>query len=101
MPARPAARRGVLSANVHRRHMTKGQRAMAVAMIYPEPERFSVAGRRHPVAGVFVGTFESEDPSIIRRQFVTEHKVNSHINCKKAPNTTIPIAVPKQRNDFL
>lgn len=25
----------VLSANIHRRHMTKGQRAMAVAMIYP------------------------------------------------------------------
>lgn len=28
----------ILSANIHRRHMTKGQRAMAVAMIYPEPE---------------------------------------------------------------
>ena len=26
----------VLSANIHRRHMTKGQRAMAVAMIYPK-----------------------------------------------------------------
>lgn len=26
----------VLSANIHRRHMTKGQRAMAVAMVYPE-----------------------------------------------------------------
>lgn len=26
----------VLSANIHRRHMTKGQRAIAVAMIYPE-----------------------------------------------------------------
>ena len=26
-------------ANIHRRHMTKGQRAMAVAMIYPEPEQ--------------------------------------------------------------
>lgn len=33
----------VLSANIHRRHMTKGQRAMAVAMIYPEPKR----GRGH------------------------------------------------------
>jgi ParB-like chromosome segregation protein Spo0J len=29
----------VLSANIHRRHMTKGQRAMAVAKIYPEPEK--------------------------------------------------------------
>jgi len=29
----------VISANVHRRHMTAGQRAMAVAMIRPDPER--------------------------------------------------------------
>ncbi len=29
----------VLSANIHRRNMTKGQRAMAVAKIYPEPEK--------------------------------------------------------------
>jgi hypothetical protein len=29
----------VLSANVHRRHMTAGQRAIAVAVIYPESEK--------------------------------------------------------------
>ena len=29
----------MLSANIFSRHMTKGQRAMAVAMIYPEPKR--------------------------------------------------------------
>lgn len=29
----------VVSANINRRHMTKGQRAMAVAMIYPTPEK--------------------------------------------------------------
>jgi hypothetical protein len=29
----------VISANIRRRHMTKGQRAMAVAMIYPEAEK--------------------------------------------------------------
>ncbi len=29
----------VISANIHRRHMTKGQQAMAVAMIYPEAEK--------------------------------------------------------------
>ena len=26
----------VLSANVHRRHLTKGQQAMAIALIYPD-----------------------------------------------------------------
>ena len=39
MPARPAALWGVFSANIHRRRMTKGQRAMVVAKIYPEPEK--------------------------------------------------------------
>lgn len=29
----------ILSANINRRHMTKGQRAIVVAMIYPEPQK--------------------------------------------------------------
>ena len=29
----------VISANIRRRHLTKGQQAMAVAMVYPEPEK--------------------------------------------------------------
>ena len=29
----------VLSANVHRRHLTKGQQAMATALMYPDPEK--------------------------------------------------------------
>jgi hypothetical protein len=29
----------ILSANINRQHMTKGQRAMAVAKIYPDPEK--------------------------------------------------------------
>ena len=28
-----------MAANIHRRNITKGQRAMAVAMIYPDPEK--------------------------------------------------------------
>lgn len=34
----------IASQNVNRRHLTKGQRAMALAMIYPEPEK---GGRGH------------------------------------------------------
>jgi len=37
----------ILSANVNRRHMTKGQRAMAVAVAYPEPEQ----GKRNDLDG--------------------------------------------------
>ena len=29
----------VLSANVHRRHLTKGQQAMATALAYPDKEK--------------------------------------------------------------
>jgi ParB-like chromosome segregation protein Spo0J len=36
----------ILSANINRRHMTKGQRAMAVAKIYPEPENKTGPGKR-------------------------------------------------------
>lgn len=34
----------VVSVNINRRHMTKGQRAMAVAMIYPEPTKLKRKG---------------------------------------------------------
>jgi predicted transcriptional regulator len=34
----------IVSANVNRRHMTKSSRAMAVAMLYPEPTRHKQAG---------------------------------------------------------
>ena len=37
---------GVLSFNIHRRHMTKGQRVMAVAKIYSEPEKGGRGNKR-------------------------------------------------------
>ena len=37
-----------------RRHMTKGQRAMAVAMIYPEPEKRG-RGNKRSASGQFSG----------------------------------------------
>ena len=40
----------VISANIHRRHMTKGQQAMAVAMIYPDPEKGG-RGKKAPTSG--------------------------------------------------
>jgi len=40
----------IASSNINRPHMTKGQRAMAVAMLYPDPEkggRGKIAERPH------------------------------------------------------
>jgi hypothetical protein len=34
----------ILSANINRRHMTKSQRAMAVAMVFPEPQKLKRKG---------------------------------------------------------
>ncbi len=36
----------ILSANVHRRNLTTGQRAMAVAMLAPEPPEASESGKK-------------------------------------------------------
>jgi hypothetical protein len=33
------ARAFIMSTNIHRRHMSKGAQAMAVALLYPEPEK--------------------------------------------------------------
>ena len=34
----------VISATIYRRHLTKGQRAIAVAMVYPNPEKLKRGG---------------------------------------------------------
>jgi hypothetical protein len=38
----------ILSANVNRRHLSKGQRAMAVAMLYPEPNAAGRGEKKNP-----------------------------------------------------
>jgi hypothetical protein len=44
----------IVSANLERRNLTKGQRAMAMAMIYPEPEKGGRGKKRKPpVSGGF------------------------------------------------
>src|SRR5262245_14416292 len=34
----------ILSANIHRRHLTKSQQAMAIALAYPEPTAYKRGG---------------------------------------------------------
>ena len=43
----------IISANIHRRHMTKGQLAMVVAMIYPEAEK-TAPGKKSKDTTLFV-----------------------------------------------
>ncbi len=44
----------VLSTNIHRRNLTQGQRAMAVAMLRPEPEKGG-RGKKGAINGEFSG----------------------------------------------
>ena len=56
----------VLSANVHRRHLTKGQQAMAVALAKPEPKR-----GMHSQLNNSTGDFDKA--SLSRARFVLRH----------------------------
>ena len=38
----------IIASNIARRHMSKGQQAMAVAMVYPEPKKRPTAKSRKP-----------------------------------------------------
>lgn len=55
----------VLSANIHRRHLTRGQRAMAVAMIYPEPRKTG-RGRKSSVSEDISATRLSMARTVLR-----------------------------------
>lgn len=55
----------ILSSNINRRHMTKGQRAMAVAMIYPEPEKGG-RGNKSSVSEEFSGTRVSMARTVLK-----------------------------------
>lgn len=52
LPAETDATGYVLSANISRRHMTKAQRVMAVAMVYPDPEK-TAPGRKAKATTAF------------------------------------------------
>ena len=55
----------ILSANINRRHMTAGQRAMATAMIYPEPEKGG-RGKKSAVNPLGAKQFSAERLSLAR-----------------------------------
>jgi ParB-like chromosome segregation protein Spo0J len=53
----------ILSVNVARRHLSKGQQAMAVALLYPEPEK---GGRGKLRNGSETGQFSKQRLSVAR-----------------------------------
>lgn len=59
----------VLSANVHRRHLTKGQQAMAVALAYPESKR----GRGNVDSAKSVLNTDISDSYLKHARFVLRH----------------------------
>ena len=51
-----------MSANVHRRHLTKGQQAMATALAYPDKEKGG-RGKKSGLSPEFTGA----DPSYVNK----------------------------------
>jgi hypothetical protein len=74
----------ILSANIHRRHMTKSQRAMAVAMIYPEPKR-GVHSEFQNETGEFSKAYLSRARTVLRHApDLAEHVINGSLSLDKA-----------------
>lgn len=72
----------VISANIHRRHMTKSQRAMAVAMVYPESTNKGGRGKtcgKFPQVYRFDRTMLSDARTILRQAPDLARKVLSGI----------------------
>lgn len=59
----------VLSANVHRRHLTKGQQAMATALAYPDKEK----GGRGRKSGLSPEFLSADQSYINKARFVLRH----------------------------
>jgi hypothetical protein len=55
----------ILSSNINRRHMTKGQRAMAVALIYPEPAKGG-RGKNSQLSGEFSVEYLSRARAVVK-----------------------------------
>ena len=58
----------VLSANVHRRHLTKGQQAMAIALAYPNPEE-----RGRGKKSLIIKDFNINQGYLSQARFVLRH----------------------------
>jgi hypothetical protein len=56
-----------LAVNINRRHLSKGQRAMAVAKVYPEPSAHSSLGSKIEPNTVHKGTL-SQARTVLRRR---------------------------------
>lgn len=56
----------ILATNVNRRHLTKGQRAMAVAKLYPEPERLKRKGSSKNEDQIVASAYVSQARTVLR-----------------------------------
>jgi hypothetical protein len=74
----------ILSANINRRHLTKGQRAMAVAKIYPKPEKGG-RGKNSSVAKEFSGERLSLARAVLRHApDLAEQVINGSLSLDNA-----------------
>lgn len=65
----------IISANVHRRHMTRAQRAMALAMMAPEADDKGGRGKPSKILEGFEGSDrKAMGQAIFKARFVLKHK---------------------------
>src|SRR5450631_882920 len=84
----------IIASNIARRHMSKGQQAMAVAMVYPEPEK-TTHGKKSKTKLLletktnFSGARLSQARTVRFRITLTMHYVHS----KETPLMKYPVAL--------
>jgi hypothetical protein len=90
----------IVSANLERRNLTKGQQAMALAMIYPEPKRGVHSELRNLTGKSFSNARLSQSRSVLRHsQALAESVMARHISLDDALETVAEARRASQSTD--
>ena len=89
----------IVSANLHRRHITKGQQAMCVAMMYPEPKR-GMHADPSPIKGLGFGKMHlSRARTVLAADVHEAEKVRDGSLSLTAAYETVHAAIARRKAD--